>query len=169
MDGALRAIRYAREHNVPFLGTCGGSQHALIEYARNVLGLSEADHAETNAGAAVPLISRLSCALVEASGTIYLTPGSRVAAIHGAAETVEMYHCSYGLNPRHESLLLDGRLRITGRDEHGEARVVELSNHPFFIATLYQPERWALRGALHPLIDAYVEAAARERLYAKAH
>src|SRR5690348_13523420 len=56
MDGALAAIRFARERGVPFLGTCGGFQHALIEYARNVLGLAAADHAESNPDAALPLI-----------------------------------------------------------------------------------------------------------------
>jgi CTP synthase (UTP-ammonia lyase) len=163
MEGALRAIRYAREQHVPFLGTCGGSQHALIEYARNVLGLAEADHAESNESTVMPLISLLSCSLVETAGTVVFTPGSRVAAIYRAAETVEIYHCRYGLNPEYQSLLVQGPLRITGRDAHGEVRVVELSGHPFFMATLYQPERWALRGAVHPLITAFVEAAVAAR------
>ncbi len=57
MEGALSAICFAREQNIPFLGTCGGSQHAIIEYARNVLGLAEADHAETNPSAPLPLIA----------------------------------------------------------------------------------------------------------------
>src|SRR5215470_13041788 len=65
MEGALRAIRFARERGVPFLGSCGGSQHAIIEHARNVLGLAGADHAETNPSALVPLIAPLSCSLVE--------------------------------------------------------------------------------------------------------
>ena len=64
-DGALAAIRFARESGRPFLGTCGGFQHVLLEYARNVLGHGEADHAETSPDAAMPLISRLSCSLVE--------------------------------------------------------------------------------------------------------
>src|SRR6266478_1625832 len=65
MEGALRAIRFARETHRPFLGTCGGFQHAVIEYARNVLGLADADHTETNPRAVLPLISQLSCSLVE--------------------------------------------------------------------------------------------------------
>src|SRR5881397_3066331 len=59
MEGALRAIRFARERGVPFLGTCGGFQHALIEYARDVLGILDADHAESNPGAATQLITPL--------------------------------------------------------------------------------------------------------------
>ena len=146
MDGALRVIRLARERSVPFLGTCGGFQHALIEYARHVLGFSDADHMESNAGTAMPLISALSCSLVEVTGPIHLAPGSRIAAIYGVARTVEAFHCNYGLNPDYERLLAHGPLAITGRGDNGEARVVELAGHPFFIATLYQPERSALRG-----------------------
>src|SRR5262249_50031260 len=66
MEGALSAIRFAREHSVPFLGTCGGFQHALIEFARDVLGMTEADHAETNPRAAVPFVSALACSLTGA-------------------------------------------------------------------------------------------------------
>src|SRR5258706_6934521 len=70
MDGALAAIRFARESGRPFLGTCGGFQHALIEYARNALGFPEADHAESNPAATLPLISRLSCSLAPGKGSI---------------------------------------------------------------------------------------------------
>lgn len=74
MEGALSAIRFAREQNVPFLGTCGGFQHALIEFARDVLGMTEADHAETNPRAAVPFVSALACALTGTSGMIRSPP-----------------------------------------------------------------------------------------------
>lgn len=159
MEGALRAIRYARERDIPFLGTCGGSQHALIEYARNVLHFSEADHAETNSEAAMPLIAPLACSLVEASETILFKPGSRIAAIYGKSEVVEQYHCSYGLNPRYHDLFEQSNLRITGYDKRGEARAFELKGHTFYIATLYQPERSALADVTHPLIVAYLQTA----------
>src|SRR4029453_15507318 len=79
--GALAAIRYARERGLPFLGTCGGFQHALLEYARNVLGVRDADHAELRPDAAVPLIAPLTCALVEQTGPIVFAAGSRLRAI----------------------------------------------------------------------------------------
>jgi CTP synthase (UTP-ammonia lyase) len=161
MDGALHAIRFARERGVAFLGTCGGFQHALIEYARNVLGLVEADHAESNPAAALPLIAPLACSLVGERGAITLRPGSRIVAIYGRSETVEAYHCSFGLAPRYQSLLEHGAMRITGVDSNGEARVVELGDHPFFIGTLFQPELSASSGVAHPLIRAFLEAAAR--------
>jgi CTP synthase (UTP-ammonia lyase) len=159
MAGALGAIRCARERGTPFLGTCGGFQHAVLEYARDVLGLGGADHAESNPEAAEPVIAPLACALVEQRGAVRFAPGSRVAAIYGTSEAVEGYHCSYGLNPAYAERFTTGALHITGADEQGEARVVELAGHPFFIATLFQPERSAATGAAHPLITAFVAAA----------
>jgi CTP synthase (UTP-ammonia lyase) len=147
MDGALAAIRYARERGVPFLGTCGGFQHALIEYARNLLGLADADHAETNPGAAMPLISQLACSLAETTGEIVLRAGTRLRAIYGGERATEGFNCNFGVNPDYQALLNDGPLRVTGVDANGEVRVVELDGHPFFVATLFQPERSAPRGA----------------------
>lgn len=158
MEGALSAIRFARERDIPFLGTCGGSQHAIIEYARNALGLAEAEHAETNPSAPLPLIAPLVCSLIEVQDTIYLKPGSRIAAIYGRTEIVEGYHCSYGLNPHYHALFEQGGMHITGVDVNGEARVIELSGHPFFVGTLFQPERSAFAGTAHPLIMAYLQA-----------
>ena len=160
MEGALGAIRWARESGRPFLGTCGGCQHALIEYARDVLGLTSADHEETAPDAELPLISRLACSLVEVSNTIALVEGTRVREIYGTPSAGESYHCNFGLNPRFERALDDGALRVAGRDESGEVRAVELATHPFFVATLFQPERSSLRGERHPLITAFVSAAA---------
>ncbi len=164
MAGALAAIGYARERGTPCLGTCGGFQHAVIEYARSALGLASADHAETSPEAAELVIAALACALVEQRGTVRFAPGSRVAAIYGTSEAVEGYHCSYGLNPAYAERFTTSALRITGADERGEARVVELAGHPFFIATLFQPERSAAAGTAHPLITAFVAAAAVQRV-----
>jgi CTP synthase (UTP-ammonia lyase) len=159
-DGALAAIRYARESSRPFLGTCGGFQYAVLEYARNVLGYAAADHAETAPEAAMPVIARLTCSLVEKSERVRLADGSRLRAVYGTAEATEGYHCNYGLNPAYERLLSDpDGLRVAARDAVGEVRAVELARHPFFIATLFQPERSGLRGGDHPLINAFVEAA----------
>jgi CTP synthase (UTP-ammonia lyase) len=158
LDGALLAIHFARERGVPFLGTCGGFQHALLEYARNVLKLSEADHAETNPQAVLPLIAPLACSLVEVSDNIILQPGSRIAAIYGKSEISEKYHCSFGLNPRYTPLFNESGLRITGLDKSGEARVFDLDGHPFYMGTLFQPERSAFDDVAHPLIVTYVQA-----------
>jgi CTP synthase (UTP-ammonia lyase) len=131
-----------------------------LEYVRNVLGYSAADHVETAPEAAMPVIARLTCSLVEKSGGVRLADGSRLRAVYGTAEASEGYHCNYGLNPAYERLLCDpDGLRVAARDSVGEVRAVELAQHPFFIATLFQPERSGLRGVDHPLINAFVEAA----------
>jgi CTP synthase (UTP-ammonia lyase) len=160
MEGALAAIRFARESPRPFLGTCGGFQHALIEYARHVLDIADADHAETSPDAALPLVSRLACSLVEATGSVHLRAGSRAAAVAGDTPLTERYHCNFGLNPEHRRLFEGSGLRIVGEDDAGDVRVVELDDHPFFLATLFQPERRSLDGALHPIVAAFFDAAA---------
>src|SRR2546423_3823611 len=159
MDGALRAIRYARENHLPFLGTCGGFQHALIEYARNVRGWSDADHTETNAHGSLLLISRLACSLAEGQGRVVFADGSRIREIYGAAEGAERYNCNFGLNAKFTASLQDQQLKFTALGENGEVRAFELVDYPFYIGTLYQPERAGLEGKLHPLIGAFVKAA----------
>ena len=160
MDEALRAIRFARERRVPFLGTCGGFQHAVIEYARNVLGWADAEHAETTPQAERAVISALACSLVEVSDAVSLRPGSRIAAAYGSDTANEGYHCRYGLNPAFAERLTRGPLRASAHDAQGELRAVELDDHPFFVCTLFQPERAALRGDVPPLALSFVRAAA---------
>lgn len=159
-SGALAAIRFAREHAIPFLGTCGGFQHAVLEYARNVLGWSDAVHGEeSQEGRAV--IAELQCSLVEVRDEVRLLPGTRIAAAYGREEIVEGYHCRYGVAPDFESMLEGGPLRVTARDRDGGVRAVELEGHPFFVATLFQPERAALAGEPVPLVNALLSACTR--------
>ena len=157
-DGALWAIRFARTRGVLFLGTCGGYQHALLEYARNVLGLKEADHAEINEQARLPLLSRMQCALVEKSQKVMVTSAGRFREIYNADAGMEGYHCSYGLNPALEHLFNGSELEVVARAEDGEARAVMLRGHPFFVGTHFQPERAAMTGSLHPVVQAFFEA-----------
>lgn len=158
MQAALGAIRWARESGTPYLGTCGGFQHALLEFAHHVLNLPHLAHAEVDPEAAHPLMAPLSCALVEKSGSIRLSPGSKIAEIYGTAEIVEEYHCSFGVAQDKERLYHGSEMQFTGRDETGEVRAFELSGHPFFMGTLFQPERAALRGETPPLARAFAEA-----------
>lgn len=155
-QGALDAIRFARERGKPFLGTCGGFQHALIEYARNVAGLPGADHAETNPESLLPLISRLSCSLVEKEMELALAEGSLIARSYGATAVIETYRCNFGPNPAYQRELFAGALRATAHDLQGEVRAGELTAHPFFVGTLFQPERRSLRGELPPLVRDFV-------------
>lgn len=160
VHGALLAIQFAREQHRPFLGTCGGFQHAILEFARNVLGWADAEHAETAPTAVRAVIAPLSCSLVEKTGVVRLHPGTRIAAAYGTCETVEGYHCSYGLNREFQAQLVSGPLRVSAVDPSGDVRAVELDDHPFFAATLFQPERAALQDRSPPLIEAFLRACA---------
>jgi CTP synthase (UTP-ammonia lyase) len=160
MEGALQALRYARERHIPTLGTCGGCQHMIIEYARNVLGITEADHAEEHPDAPVLLIIPLACSNTDTITTCRLKPGSRVAAYYGTTEVTEQYGtCNYGPNAQFWPSLEQGGLQVTGADVEGTARIVELEAHPFYIGTLFQPERSAFQPIVHPLIRALLQAA----------
>lgn len=159
LDGALRAVRFARERDVPFIGTCGGFQHVVIEYARNVLGFGDAQHAEYDPYASDLFISELSCSLAGQRMEVRLAPGSRAAELYAATETEEEYYCDFGLNPEHRQLLEDGGLRVSGTDQDGEVRVLELPGLGFFVATLFVPQLSSSPGSPHPLIDAHLRAA----------
>jgi len=167
MAAALAAIRVAREDGIPFIGTCGGFQHAVIEFSRNVLGRPEADHLESNPAAEMPVITQLACSLVGQTGTVHFKAGSRLADAVGGGESHEGYHCSYGINPEYRALFDRSGLRFTAFDENEEVRGLELDGHLFFLATLFQPERAALpvdpatagKGRVHPLVLAFIGAA----------
>jgi CTP synthase (UTP-ammonia lyase) len=160
--GALAAIPLARQTGRAFLGTCGGFQHALLEYAEAVWGVAQPAHAELDPAAVDPVIAPLTCSLVEQSGEIRFEKGSRLAAIYGVHSATEQYHCSYGLSSGYSDRLASGPLRVSGRDAAGDVRAIELDGHPFFVATLFQPERSALAGPNHPLVSAF-GAAVREQ------
>lgn len=160
--GALGAIGAARTLPLPFLGTCGGFQHALMEYARAEWGMAAPGHAEVDPGAADPVISPLECQLVDVADTINFVAGSRLAAIYGVEETREEYRCRFGLNPAYAARLERGPLRVAARDDRGGVVAVELVDHPFFVAALFQPERAALAGRMPVLVRAFVAAAAQD-------
>ena len=161
LDGALRAIGHARTSGRPLLGTCGGFQHAILEYARHVLDWPDAMHAESDPGVGRPVIAALECSLVEARGSVALAPGSRIARAYAASTAPTIYRCRYGLNPEFRAALTAGPLRGTAEDENGDLRAIELDDHSFFVATLWQPERAALEGQRVPLAEALITAARR--------
>ncbi len=116
LDGALTAIRFARETRRPFLGTCGGFQHALIEYARNVCGIHDAAHAESDPNSDSLVVTSLLCSLVGKNGHISFAPSSQLYTIFKGQETNEEYHCNYGLNPEWKTRLEKTGIYFTGFD-----------------------------------------------------
>jgi CTP synthase (UTP-ammonia lyase) len=142
-DGALQAIRHARVTGTPFLGTSAGFQYALIEFARDVLGLSGADHQKSNPKASIPLITPLGCALAGVKSRVHFSPGSIIRNAYGTKESIEEYHCSFGLNSKYLRLLEGSQFCVAAVDDQHEIRGFELDGHPFFVATLFQPEMHA--------------------------
>lgn len=161
MQGALTAIRVAREERIPCLGTCGGFQHMIIEYARNVLAFEDASHEEYDPYASRLFVSRLACSLVGRSLPLQFVPGSQVASIYGSTEATESYYCNFGVNPDLVELFRQGPLRITGSDPEGEVRVIELPESPFFIGTLYLPQTRSTEHSPHPLVREFIQQACR--------
>lgn len=168
LQGALEMIRWARVERKPFIGTCAGFQHAALEFARNVLGIKDAMHAEYDPDASNAFIRPLVCSLVGKKLAIRLKPGSRAATFYGTTEVVESYYCNFGLNPEYRKPLESAGLVISGWDDTEdsravdptlpEARVVELPEHPFFLATLFVPQAASTLERPHPLIAAFCDS-----------
>ncbi|GGR26862.1 CTP synthase C-terminal region-related (seleno)protein [Streptomyces aurantiogriseus] len=156
--GVLSAIRTAREEGIPFLGTCGGFQHALLEFARNVCGLTHVAHAENDPDADDFLLEPLACSLAGHEDTVLLEPGSLAHALLGADRTVERYSCHYGLSSHADTLRAHG-LRFSGWDATGAVRMAELPGHPFFLTSLFQPELSGDGSQPHPMVRGLARAA----------
>jgi len=159
LDLALWAIQHARENGIPCLGTCGGFQHMILEYARHVLHFKDAQHAEYDPYASDLFISRLACSLAGREMKLTFVEGSKVAGIYGSLSATEEYYCNFGVNPDKMPLLTSSALRSTGADAEGELRVIELPDHPFFLGTLFVPQARSTAGNPHPLVNAFLKAA----------
>ncbi len=173
LEGALRGIRYARESGSPFLGTCGGFQHAALEYVRNVLGIPDARHAETDPDAPDLAVIPLACSLKGENHRVFLTPGTRCFDWYGVAEADEYFSCGYGLNPDYLERFQSTGFLVAATDENGEPRILELVQAGFHVATLFQPQFASTPDRPHPLILAFVreavQTASRRREEATSH
>ncbi|MDR3714703.1 MAG: hypothetical protein P4L51_17955 [Puia sp.] len=159
MEGVLSVIRYARVNGVPALGTCGGFQHMIIEFARHVLGIPDAGHAETDPYASRLVITPLSCSLVGQRLEVRLFPGSRAYQLAGPVLN-ENYYCNFGLNPDYRDAIDRGGFRVAADDSNGEVRVLELEGHPWFVGTLFVPQASSTAAAPHPLVTGFLQAVA---------
>jgi CTP synthase (UTP-ammonia lyase) len=157
--GAIAAARCARERLIPFLGTCGGFQHAVLEFARDVCGVERAGNAEITPDGEDLVIVALTCSLAGREQAVRVAPGSLAEQVLGAERIVERYQCSYGLAHAYRDLLSGHGLTFSGEDDGGDVRIAELPGHPFFLATLFQPEL-AAESRPHPIIRAFAAAAA---------
>lgn len=168
--GMLKGIEFARRRDWPFLGTCGGFQYALIECARNVLGIQDADSAENNSGSKNIIIYPVACAVPNRTGDapklsgaipeIRLRPGSYLHSFYGKDTVTEEFFCNFEVNPDYEWAAMEAGFPVVARGPKGEVRAIESPTHRFYVATLFQPQLSSRPDKPHPLIMAFVQAAA---------
>jgi len=172
MEAALSAIRFARLDGRPMLATCGGFQHAVLEYARNTMGLADANSAEHGVPSANLLITAVACPMPDraagapslfGAAAIRLLAGTRIRDIYGRDQISERYFCNYELNPAYRTALEKAGMLFSAFSGSGDVRAFELPAHPFFIGTLFQPQLSSEAAKPNPLICAFVGASAIER------
>jgi CTP synthase (UTP-ammonia lyase) len=162
-EAVLAGVQEAREQRIPTLGACGGFQHMILEYARNVLGLKNPGHAEFDTDTSEHVIVPLECSLWGSEGEISLDPSSQAGMLYPESTATESFYCSFGVSPACSELLHKSPLRVAGTDAQGLIRVTELPGHPFFIGTLFVPQARALQGKSHPLVEGFVRCAVEHR------
>ena len=168
-EGKIRAIRYAREHKVPFFGICLGMQCMTIEYARNVCGIKDATSSEFDAATEHAVIYKLRDLLgvEELGGTMRLgaypcrlKEGSLARRIYGAAEISERHRHRYEVNQKYLQTLSEHGLVISGLSPDGKfVEMVELPDHPWFLGCQFHPEYKSKPTEPHPLFVSYIAAA----------
>lgn len=107
------------------------------------------------------MVSELSCSIAGTVQRVQIAAGTLAQRVYQADEVQEAFRCHYGLNPEYRDRIVTGAMRVSGIGPDGEVRIVELSGHPFFVATLFVPQLRSSPSMPHPLILAYLEAAAR--------
>ena len=167
----LRVIRWAREYGIPFLGTCGGLQYAVIEFSRTVLGWP-ATHAEVDGADASNAVAPLACSLQGQQRTVTPVPGTRFANLVGGQPFVGTHYCDYGPTEQTVRALTQNGWVVEATAADAPVEVLSLWNHPFFVLSLFQPQVGVLAGRPpHPLLFAFVDVArqrARDREWADA-
>jgi CTP synthase len=174
VEGKVDAIRFAREREIPFLGICLGLQCAVIEFARNVAGYADANSSEFDPGCRDPVIDLLpeQKDVTDMGGTMrlgaqpcHLVPGTLAAKAYDGAEVVyERHRHRYEVNPGYHKVLQDHGMVFSGASPDGRlVEIIELPDHPFFIAGQFHPELKSRPTRPHPLYRDFVGAAVARR------
>lgn len=169
IEGKIDAIRVARENDIPFFGICLGMQCAVIEFARNVLGLADANSTEFSGEVPYPVICLLNDQrkVVDKGATMrlgsqecQLEPGSKAEQCYGKPTIWERHRHRYEFNPEYRKQFVEGGMNTSGLSpDHQLVEIVELENHPWFVAVQYHPEFKTKPGNAHPLFAGFIEAA----------
>jgi CTP synthase len=173
VEGKIDAVRFARERGVPFLGICLGLQCAVIEFARNVCGLEGANSSEFDPAtidAVIDLlpeqkdVTDMGATMRLGAQPCYLEPGTLAAKAYDADVVEERHRHRWEVNPAYHDVLTAGGLRISGSSQKGRlAEIIELDDHPFFIAGQFHPELRSRPTRPHPLFREFVGAAVAHR------
>ena len=169
IEGKIDAVKYAREHNIPFFGICLGMQMAVIEFARNVLHLNKANSTEMDPVTKHPVIDLMEeqKSITHMGGTMRLgswkcelTEGSMAQKIYGSTIIHERHRHRYEFNNKYKKEIEQAGLKCTGiNPETGLVEIVELENHPWFIGVQYHPEYKSTVANPHPLFISFIKAA----------
>jgi CTP synthase len=169
IQGKIEAVRYARENKIPYLGICLGLQSAVIEFAKNVCGLEEAGSSEFNAGCPDPVIDLMRDQEHDGDkgGTMrlgaypcHIKPGTLAEQCYGGAVVSERHRHRWEVNNKYRDCFEDHGLLISGTSPDGElVEIIELRDHPFFVAVQFHPELKSRPNRPHPLFKALVRAA----------
>ena len=171
IEGKIKAVQYAREHNIPFFGICLGMQMAVIEFARNVLGLSDACSTEVDDNTPNPVISLMEEQknITDMGGTMRLgswdcklTEGSNVYNAYGMDLIAERHRHRYEYNNAYRKQLEEAGLKTTGVNPKTDlVEIIEIENHPWFVGVQYHPEYKSTVANPHPLFLAFIKAAVK--------
>ncbi|MCO5723847.1 CTP synthase [Robiginitalea marina] len=174
IEGKVKAVQYAREHGIPFLGICLGMQMAVIEFARNVLGYEDANSTEMNPNTAHPVIDLMDAqkTIVNKGGTMRLgawdcelTEGTLASEVyHGASTISERHRHRYEFNNDYKEELEKAGLVASGINaDTGLVEIIEIPSHPWFIGVQYHPEYKSTVASPHPLFVGFVSAVLRHK------
>ena len=182
IEGKIQAVKLARENNIPYLGICLGMQVAVIEYARHVLGMSDADSSEFNEKSENPVIALITewqdqfqgmqarSKESDLGGTMrlgaqeaLLEPGSLAARSYGAESVMERHRHRYEFNNTYLDRMSEAGMKFSGRSADGLVEIIELPDHPWFLASQFHPEFTSTPRDGHPLFSGFVSAARRYR------
>ncbi len=168
IDGKITAIQFARTNNIPFLGICLGMQCAVIEFARNVLGLKDAHSREMSPATTSPVIDLLAAQknISHMGGTMrlgsypcHIEEGTLAYSIYGEADINERHRHRYEFNPEYTKDFIQAGMVISGiNPDAGLAEIIEIPSHPFFIGVQFHPEYKSTVENPHPLFVSFVKA-----------
>jgi CTP synthase (UTP-ammonia lyase) len=167
--GMLDAIAHARTHDIPYLGTCGGFQYALVEFSRNVLGVADAESAENDPQGKNVVITAVNCEIpargprLHGASIIHPTPGTLLEALCGPGDLSGEFFCSFETNRDFVPRWVAAGLAVAARGQDGEMRAFELPANRIFLATLFQPQLSSSHRRPHPIVMGLLKAAAATR------